>query len=957
MKKLTLFFAMLGLMAVSCMKEMEDMEPAQTSGEYIIRLDGAAAPATRLDLLGNGGDDGYILNWSSADKIVLHSASIAGVTAEVDKDDFAAQQELKDLSRVRFNSTSAVTVKGSEELVILYPHTMTYSGGKATGTISATQLQSIANGQDPISRPRGSAYHLGANSVAYGKTTIDANLAVNGVIPVAFTVAQKASFVKITLKGTSEYAGYELVGAKLYAKGEKLAGTVTYNPANGSVSVADNGASDVVGVEYKVPQAVVENGEYNLYLAAAPRAAGASGELTVIVTLRKGYQTVTLPHKLPAGFKIESGKVSAIKLPISKQINSYEWFEPEDVRDMVGGWAYGAQNTYTVEKNGTVSFEVKARGDFLKVKEPKTYDVILEGFPLGYRTGIVGSGNVGADMKISVKGGGATPGGLVGIRDASGNLLWSFIIWKYNTGDAPKDFQYASGTVMMDRVLGQAEGLKAARTAGKFDGNVFYFQWGRKDPVLWSNTNYESIWKLASAAGVDLATTIANPTVMYVHGPSYNWTDGALNTGLWGGVPKQGSSNFDKTSTGHKTIYDPCPEGYRVPDPKVFAEVTATAEIREKKLNSSNKIWKTGETANSAQYAGWIQETGFESHAIVAHHIGSTVDCWPYFGWKNYSTLASLDYLSRPATGGVTGAVYWSNGTNAGGTRGASMEYAYYGSGSTSSKNHNIRYDLAPSIAAPVRCQKETDTPANANPAITLPAYKEPAAAQKKYVCLSFDDGPHYTTGATAPYDPAKSTSMAVMDVLETYGVPASFFVIGKNIDKNKENAKKVMKRGISLGCDYQNHSYSHVRMGKGSDPAMTAAEMKEEISSTSALIKEITGVEPKFFRPPFIDLNDLMYETIGLHFIKGISTRDSDKTVTTQERIDAVLNNVKNGDVILMHDFGGNTMTVEAIKTIIPTLIGRGYTFVTVTDLFKLRSNGMPALHNKVLYSNAFDQ
>ncbi len=944
-------------MTVSCMKEMEDIKPAQTEGEYTLVLEGGTAPATKLDLLGSGGEAGYVLNWSSADKIVLHSASIAGVTAEVDKDDFAAQQELRDLSRVKFNSTSAVTVKGSEDLVVLYPHTMTYSGGKATGIISATQLQSIANGQDPLTKPRGSAYHLGANSVAYGKTTIDANLAVNGVIPVAFTVAQKASFVKFVLKGTSEYAGYELVGAKLYAKDERLAGQVTFNPADESVSVASSGASDVVGVEYKVAQKVVENGEYNLYLAVAPRAANASGDLTVIVTLKKGYQTVTLPHKLPTGFKIESGKVSTIKLPISKVINSYEWFEPEDVRDMVGGWAYGAQNTYTVQKNGTVSFEVKARGDFLKVKEPKTYDVILAGFPLGYRTGIVGSGNVDADTKISVKGGGTTPGGLVGIRDAGGNLLWSFIIWKYNEGDAPQDFQYASGTVMMDRVLGQSEGLKAAHTAGKFDGNVFYFQWGRKDPVLWSNANYETTWKLASAAGVDIATTIVNPTVMYVHGPSYNWTDGSLNTGLWGGVPKQGSSNFDKTSTGHKTIYDPCPEGYRVPDPKVFAEVTATAEIREKKLNNSNKIWASGNTANPAQYAGWIQETGFATHAVVAHHVGSTVDCWPYFGWKNYSTLDDLNYLSRSVTGSATGAVYWCNGTNAGGTRGASMEYAYYGSGSTVSKSHNSRYDLAPSIAAPVRCQKETDTPANANPAITLPAYKEPAEAQKKYVCLSFDDGPHYNTGATSPYDPAKSTSMAVMDVLETYGVPASFFVIGKNIDKNKDNAKKVMQRGVSLGCDYQNHSYSHIRMGKNSDPAMTAAQMKQEISSTSALIKEITGVEPKFFRPPYIDVNDLMYETIGLHFIKGLGTNDSKAEVTTQERIDAVLNNVQNGDIVLMHDFANNYQTVEAIKTIIPTLIERGYTFVTVTELFNLRSNGMPALHNKVLYSNAFNQ
>ncbi len=216
--------------------------------------------------------------------------------------------------------------------------------------------------------------------------------------------------------------------------------------------------------------------------------------------------------------------------------------------------------------------------------------------------------------------------------------------------------------------------------------------------------------------------------------------------------------------------------------------------------------------------------------------------------------------------------------------------------------------------------------------------------APKKYVCLSFDDGPTATT------------SVQVLDLLEQHGVRASFFVIGSRIDNNKTSAKKIMERGVALGCDYHNHSYSHIRMGKDSDPAMTKEQIEEEVKKTSDLIKEITGKDALFFRPPYLDRNDLMHENIDLCFISGVSTGDSRTSTTTQMRIDAVLNGTQDGDIYLMHDFGGNTMTVEALKTIIPELKKKGFEMVTITELFAMRKYGMPPANNGVIYKNAFN-
>jgi peptidoglycan/xylan/chitin deacetylase (PgdA/CDA1 family) len=235
-----------------------------------------------------------------------------------------------------------------------------------------------------------------------------------------------------------------------------------------------------------------------------------------------------------------------------------------------------------------------------------------------------------------------------------------------------------------------------------------------------------------------------------------------------------------------------------------------------------------------------------------------------------------------------------------------------------------------------------TPTQVTANPTVAPTATPEPTVTVaptvvpveeidytgKKLVALTFDDGPNLTI---TPF---------VLDKLEEYGVVASFFLIGQYID---EETKPVMERELSLGCEICNHSWTHSYMNE-----LTTDEIKKEIRDTSNLIYEMVGVTPKFFRPPYIVTSTEMYDNIDLPFINGINCADWDESVTAEKRVELILNNVKDGDIILLHDFDGNQNTVDALDAIIQGLKDDEYELVTVNKLFELKGVE-PNIANKI--------
>lgn len=185
----------------------------------------------------------------------------------------------------------------------------------------------------------------------------------------------------------------------------------------------------------------------------------------------------------------------------------------------------------------------------------------------------------------------------------------------------------------------------------------------------------------------------------------------------------------------------------------------------------------------------------------------------------------------------------------------------------------------------------------------------------KKHIALTFDDGPNI------------ETTPQVLEKLKKYGIPASFFLIGNNITPE---SVEVSRAAFEYGCEICNHSRSHPSM-----PELTAEEIRAEIEFTDGKIKEITGKVPRFFRPPYIAVNDVMIGNIEKTFIAGIGAEDWLDEVTAEMRAERILAQAKNGSIILLHDAQGNSKTVAALDLIIPALLNDGYDFLTVTELF----------------------
>lgn len=188
----------------------------------------------------------------------------------------------------------------------------------------------------------------------------------------------------------------------------------------------------------------------------------------------------------------------------------------------------------------------------------------------------------------------------------------------------------------------------------------------------------------------------------------------------------------------------------------------------------------------------------------------------------------------------------------------------------------------------------------------------------KKYAAITFDDGPEI------------NITPAMLDILEKYGVPGSFFLIGENIT---EETIPIVKRAIDMGFEIENHSFSHYHMD-----TLNEDEIREEIEKDEELIMSLTGKHTKFFRPPFFDVSDLMYETIDRCFIGGVHCEDWNMEVDAEERARRIVENACDGAIILLHDLEDNTPSVKALDMMIPPLKEKGFEFVTVEELFKIK-------------------
>lgn len=192
----------------------------------------------------------------------------------------------------------------------------------------------------------------------------------------------------------------------------------------------------------------------------------------------------------------------------------------------------------------------------------------------------------------------------------------------------------------------------------------------------------------------------------------------------------------------------------------------------------------------------------------------------------------------------------------------------------------------------------------------------------KKVVALTFDDGPY------SPY------TEQLLDILQEYHVPATFFLVGQNVEKNPEIVGRIAREGHQLG----NHTYHHVDLLKGDKE-----KVGEEIDRTSNAIKAITGTMPHVMRPPHGFRDPVVMEMMTQRHLKVVewSVMSRDWTNPGVEVIvERTVEKVKNGSIILLHDGDGvaskasRLQSIEATRRIIQILSAQGYEFVTVDGI-----------------------
>ncbi len=193
----------------------------------------------------------------------------------------------------------------------------------------------------------------------------------------------------------------------------------------------------------------------------------------------------------------------------------------------------------------------------------------------------------------------------------------------------------------------------------------------------------------------------------------------------------------------------------------------------------------------------------------------------------------------------------------------------------------------------------------------------------EKVVALTIDDGPHPT------FTPK------ILDVLDKYHVKATFFMIGKKMNEYPDVARDVVRRGHAVG----NHTYTHPHNIERD----TQAQVIRELDSCEQVIERLTGSRGHLFRPPR-GLIDGSVFTIASE--EGYTTvlwsicadhHDAPTPVLMAKR---VLDNIRPGGIILLHDgeTGIRWKDVAATPLIIKELQERGYRFVTVPELLKVK-------------------
>lgn len=162
-------------------------------------------------------------------------------------------------------------------------------------------------------------------------------------------------------------------------------------------------------------------------------------------------------------------------------------------------------------------------------------------------------------------------------------------------------------------------------------------------------------------------------------------------------------------------------------------------------------------------------------------------------------------------------------------------------------------------------------------------------------VFLTFDDGP---IPEATPY---------ILDILKAYDAKATFFCVGENVERYPHIYQRILDDGHTVG----NHTYNHLNGWKTDQEAYV-----------SNVEKSSDVIDSKLFRPPYGRIRPGQMEILSKKYnviMWDVLSGDFDPKVSSDELYDNVVNNVKNGSIIVLHD---NIKSIDKLKVALPKLL-----------------------------------
>ncbi len=610
---------------------------------------------------------------------------------------------------------------GEHTFYLYMPYDEANASTRLTGSLGATQFQ---NGV--------SAAHIAQSSLAYATVT-----SVETENPVAVTLRHVFGYLDLAVT-TAKWQGWSVESVVVTSKsGTTLAGDYTFDMPTAKLAFTGNESPSVT---LKVSGATLGEGTFHGYAAVAAPVGAGTYEVAVQVA-KDGEQSIVLKGEASLAEGIAPEAVTTMALAVDSfdeeiaEDDSIDLSDPDGdgVKETANCYVAGAAgrtyrfpatvmgNGYTTPATADYAGAGTAPGITPEALAPKSAQLLWQTEP-----------NLIADVKLrsnqvyftlNGEAGGALKEGNAVIAvfseaDSGGDILWSWHIWvtaadldaAVQTYTLYDNFAAAGPTVLMDRNLGA---LKAGMWGTNGDNLALglLYQWGRKDPFLniddtdIGGTGALAIGRLrktydaaGNALSVDNAaaeydatnwryftakTIPADRIARYPMNFGYlstsnNWLDEARDD-LWGN-PFSGEVG----ETGHKSVYDPCPPGYRVPHRYIGTMFTTDGK------NASNK--------NAADLARWKGQ-----YTTQAEIQGAGGNIYPYGGGSASYPLGGMLFVSGGKivpfrTGKYVGAYHVSMPAN-----NVKTSYRFYFDyGNIKPEDSNARY-----VGASIRCMKE----------------------------------------------------------------------------------------------------------------------------------------------------------------------------------------------------------------------------------------------------------